>query len=113
MGLKQNLSENLKALRASRGLSLADFAEVIGIAKSTLQDIESGKSSTLDTVDHIARNLKIPASTLLSDAASPEQLSITIQIVQRLDWFSSLSPDERKEIIRLIERMAEIMARST
>ena len=110
MELKQNLSNNLKVLRATRKASLAEFAEEIGIGKTTLQDIENCRSSsTLDTVDHIAANLKIPSVVLLSSSNNPETFQNSILLLKSIEKFCTLSNERQIEMVRLFDRMVQLL----
>ena len=42
MDIKDNFATNLKNIRLTRGASLLEFADEIGISKSTLHKIEKG-----------------------------------------------------------------------
>ena len=112
MRLKQNLAKNLKTLRLSREQSLVEFAEEIGISKSTLQNIESEKSSTLDTVDTISENLGIPASVLLSEQSEPDQLNITLLLIKEMEWFDNMSAEDKQSFIMVINNLLEILAKT-
>ncbi|GAB4282744.1 MAG: XRE family transcriptional regulator [Deferrisomatales bacterium] len=60
------LAANLRALRESRGLSLEQVAELTGVSKSMLRQIEVGKSSpTIATIWKIANGLKVSFTALL------------------------------------------------
>lgn len=60
------LSQNLKRLRAERKLSLDKLADLTGISKTMLGQIERGESSpSLTTVWKIANGLKISFTSLI------------------------------------------------
>ncbi len=60
------IAANLKCHRESRGLSLDQLAELTGVSKSMLRQIETGKSSpTIATLWKIANGLKISFTGLL------------------------------------------------
>lgn len=60
------ISDNLRCHRESRGLSLDQLAELTGVSKSMLRQIETGKSSpTIATIWKIANGLKLSFSSLL------------------------------------------------
>ena len=61
------VAENLKSQRESRGLSLDQLAELTGVSKSMLRQIETGKSSpTIATIWKIANGLHVSFTSLLS-----------------------------------------------
>ena len=99
METENHLPNNLKTLRLLRRKTQTEFAREIGISKSTLQEIEHGKSPNLDTLSCIAAHLDIPLSVLISGAAPPTQLGILVQLVRGFDWFSRLSPPEQEDLL--------------
>ncbi|MHB8763436.1 MAG: helix-turn-helix domain-containing protein [Deferrisomatales bacterium] len=60
------MAANLRAVREGRGLSLEQVAELTGVSKSMLRQIEVGKSSpTIATIWKIANGLKVSFTALL------------------------------------------------
>ncbi|HOO63004.1 MAG TPA: XRE family transcriptional regulator [Synergistaceae bacterium] len=60
------LAENLRILREERNLSLQSLAELTGVSKSMLRQIETGKSNpTIETLWKIANGLRISFTSLL------------------------------------------------
>ena len=63
------IAANLKCHRESRGLSLDQLAELTGVSKSMLRQIETGKSSpTIATLWKIANGLRVSFTSLLCKA---------------------------------------------
>ncbi|NNF97848.1 MAG: helix-turn-helix transcriptional regulator [Desulfobacteraceae bacterium] len=61
------VSRNLKEIRERRSLSLDQLAEMTGVSKSMLRQIETGKSSpTISTIWKIANGLRLSFTALLS-----------------------------------------------
>jgi len=61
------IAKNLKGIREDKKLSLDKVAEVTGVSKSMLGQIERGESNpTISTVWKIAKGLKISFSTLIN-----------------------------------------------
>ncbi len=61
------ISSNLKAIREQRNLSLDQLAELTGVSKSMLRQIETGRSSpTIATIWKIANGLRLSFTTLVS-----------------------------------------------
>lgn len=61
------IAENLKRLRAERNLSLGRLAELSGVSKVMLSQIEKGDSNpTVNTIWKIAGGLQIPYTALLN-----------------------------------------------
>ncbi|WP_038344055.1 helix-turn-helix domain-containing protein [Acinetobacter sp. A47] len=72
-----NVAEALKKLRTERGLSLSQTAELTGVSKAMLGQIELGKSSpTVATLWKIATGFNIAFSTFLEGGRSVAQPEI-------------------------------------
>lgn len=68
--LSKNLSKNLRALRGNK--TQTKFSEELGLAKATIQAVESRRSAIrLDTPELIRNGLSISPQEVLSDAAQP------------------------------------------
>lgn len=97
MELKRNLSENIRLLRKMRGATLENFSNDIGISKSTLQEIESGKANvTLDTVNTIAQGLKVSPTALLAEDQASDLTPLTKSLLQTIAPFCAL-PSKKRE----------------
>lgn len=48
--VKSQVGEFCKVLRNQAGLTQAELAELLGLSRLTIQNMEAGKNSTLDTV---------------------------------------------------------------
>lgn len=98
MDFTHYLSKNLRALRGSK--SQVEFANEIGITKSTLQSIEKENTAVrLDTLSLICSGLNIPISALLTDELEPVETSVLKQALHGLNWFSSLPAEARDEVL--------------
>lgn len=77
-------AENLKALRVKKKLSLDKVAELTGVSKTMLGQIERGESNpTLNTVWKIANGLKISFTSLIHQQ-QPDTVVITREDVQAI-----------------------------
>lgn len=110
MNSQHNLSDNLKAYRNLRKQTQVQFASEIGISKSALQDIERGKSPNLETLYCISERLQIPVSVLLSDAAPPNQLGVTVQLLQYFDWFVQRTAEEQEALSCAVLQISRSLA---
>ncbi|MGQ7278235.1 helix-turn-helix domain-containing protein [Brevibacillus thermoruber] len=78
------LAENLKTLRANRKLSLDKVAELTGVSKTMLSQIERGESNpTIHTVWKIATGLKISFTALINQP-QPDTVVVTKHDIQTL-----------------------------
>ena len=71
MELNEIIAENLKRLRTERGLSLGRLAELSGVSKVMLSQVEKGESSpTINTLWKIATGLQVPYTQLIDIQAT-------------------------------------------
>ena len=72
MALPQTFGRNVKLARKATGLSQEAFADVSGIARSYMSNVERGaRNPTLDVVERIAMALQTPAHHLLDPDFEP------------------------------------------
>lgn len=77
MNLNTIIAANLKRLRADRQLSLGKLAELCGVSKVMLGQIERGESNpTINTIWKIASGLKVPYTALIDE---PMESSICVR----------------------------------
>ena len=87
------ISDNLKEIRHQRNLSLDQLAEITGVSKSMLRQIETGRSSpTIATIWKIANGLRLSFTTLISKR--PPEVAV-------LDFKGSKPLTAKKERYRL------------
>lgn len=78
------LARNLKALREDKKLSLEKVAELTGVSKTMIGQIERGESSpTITTIWKIANGLKISFTSLIQNP-SPDTKVVTRQEIQAI-----------------------------
>ncbi len=82
--INQVIAKNLKAYRESKKLSLEKVAEVTGVSKTMIGQIERGESSpTITTIWKIANGLKISFTSLINNP-QPDTKVISMSEVQTL-----------------------------
>ncbi|MFV1441503.1 XRE family transcriptional regulator [Phaeobacter sp. JH20_36] len=70
---EDSITLNLRDIRQGAGLSLSRAAEVTGVSKAMLGQIERGESSpTIATLWKIAKGFHLPLSALIGEAAAPD-----------------------------------------
>lgn len=104
MDIKGNFAANLKTIRLTKGLSLLEFADEIGISKSTLYKIEKGDvNPTLSLIDQVSDNLSIPAAELLLEPSyTPSELVVIKRLLSSIDLFTQLSEEKQKKVAALL-----------
>lgn len=75
MNLNSVIASNLKRLRQERNLSLGQLAELSGVSKVMLGQIEKGDSNpTINMLWKIANGLKVPYTQLIDEPESEAEL---------------------------------------
>lgn len=63
-----SVGENIKRIRKEKGYSIMKIRELTGLSKSTISDIENGKSSpTIETLSKISKALDVEIINLFSE----------------------------------------------
>lgn len=85
MALCKNLGDRLNRIRKAQGLSITEFSEQLGIARSSLQTILNGTGNPRsDTIEQIAGHLNLDYQVLLMGPQTPEPNPLTEQQIQSL-----------------------------
>ena len=73
MSSRDNLARNLRLLRAARGMSQEALAHEAGIHRTYVSALERREySASVDRLDLLAAQLKVPTYVLLMDELPPE-----------------------------------------
>lgn len=76
---EDKIAQNLRQIRAEAGISLSRAAEVTGVSKAMLGQIERGESSpTIATLWKIAKGFHLPLTALIEDASRPKVLGESV-----------------------------------
>jgi transcriptional regulator with XRE-family HTH domain len=61
----KKLGENLKKIRTRKNVSQVEIANILGVNRSFVSNIENGKNNpTLSTIANLAKALKVPVEDL-------------------------------------------------
>lgn len=91
MSVSEIVAKNLRGLRSERGLSLGRLAELSGVSKVVLSQIERGDSNpTINTLWKIAGGLQVPYTALLGRQRENAQIvkkeNIEAQLSEEGHW---------------------------
>jgi transcriptional regulator with XRE-family HTH domain len=93
MNLNEIIASNLKRLRTERKLSLSKLAELSGVSKVMIGQIERGESNpTINTIWKIANGLKVSYTTLIDEPTS------NLLLVKKEDTTNQSSEDGKYRI---------------
>lgn len=102
--IQKSISDNLKDLRRTRGMSLDQTAELTGVSKAMLGQIERGESNpTVTTLWKIASGLQISFSSLIDDTKAnvlfveKEQICPVMEAGQKYRVYSIFPFDPRRK----------------
>ena len=104
-------AKNLSAIQKINGRSLGEFAQEIGIPKSTLQSALETGNIMLDTAIRISDGLNVPLDELLSDGQLARRLDVLERVLQYLEWFSVLPAADRQEVSFHLRKILEVMCK--
>ena len=102
MGLQQNMSDVMRALKEHSRKSMQEFSKELEISRSALQEYLNGTGNPrLATVDHLAKKLDIDPVFLVSGMFEHSQLEIIMLLLDTIKEVSSLPQGRRKKFAEL------------
>lgn len=104
-------ARNLEALQKASGQSLGEFAEEVGVAKSTMRSVRLSGNTTLDTAIRISEGLNLPLDSLVGDSHLAKKVDIVEHLLQSVDWLRALSDSERDEVALHFRRIVEVVCK--
>jgi transcriptional regulator with XRE-family HTH domain len=109
------IQEGLKNLRQEKGLSLRKLAELTGISRVTLNDIERGKQKQgprLETLKTIGEKADYDIHLLAHyafDIPKPEQFGELDELLQNLcDRVMGLNEEDRKNVLTYVKMLTRM-----
>lgn len=92
-GLPGDIAGNLRQLRRRQGLSLEQLAQLSGVSRAMLGQIETGKSSpTVALLSKVASALGLPLAALLAEAPASRCRLLSKDDAQRIALSGGLFP---------------------
>lgn len=102
--VSDNFGEWLKRERTARGMSQAELGEVSSLHRSVINKLESGTKPQPETLQYLAKGLRLPVETLYIAAGILKPASEKTQQEAELIYLFNLLPDqEKKSLIRFIQ----------
>jgi transcriptional regulator with XRE-family HTH domain len=107
--VKITFGEWLKQIRKERDLSQSRLGEISGLHRSVINKLESGTLPTPETLQQIARGLKMPVETVYSAAGLLSPMTSQTAQEKELIYLFNLLPDNQKsEVIEYIRFKSSI-----
>lgn len=106
MGIQELVNFNIKRLRKKAGITQEELAEKIGVTPQAVSNLERNKyMATAETIDKICEVLNATPDVLCRKPISKSSKSdILLRINSDLE---KLSPDQLKQILKIIETFTE------
>lgn len=103
--VEQAIGKRIQKLRKAKGYTQQEFAEMLGLSKNYLSDIERGKSSArLDKIVAIINLLGGSADEVFADVIIAETKIKSTRISESIE---KLSPEDRKKAFAILEAFIE------
>lgn len=109
------LGERIREIRKMKGLSILDLKEKTGLSKSTISDLENGKSSpTAETLQKIANALEVDIREFFNDTNNVTSNDLDdlllefpegVYVLRRAS--KELSPEAKKQMIKIMKAFLE------
>lgn len=104
-------AKNLENIRKAKNKSLTEFAQEIGIPKSTVQSILKDGNTTLDTAARIAGALHISLDSLLNNEEKYDDIRFSESVKEILSMFNNLDYEQQIAVEYYIIKILEIVSK--
>ncbi len=109
MSVNENLARILWRVKTERDLSYVEFANELGIPKSSLVEYMNGTGNPrADTLELLAGKLNVPITEIISDPLPGEEQAE--MIVRTAKVFAGLPPAQRERGFQLFRDLAALFA---
>ena len=101
-----NLYDRIKTACEERGITVSALCLQLGMSKSVLSDLKSGRKKTLsaDTVARIAAHLQVTADSLLGSETTQPDLLEEVDVAFYGD-FKELTPEQKEAVRDMVRAM--------
>lgn len=106
-GKMNNISENIRRIRAEKGISIKEMCKCLNVKKTTYQNIENASNrTTMDNYARIAEILDVPLTLLLSDSLKNKEALISYYLKKILSMMNFV---EKREMKKMMEEIVEVL----
>ena len=82
--LEKKIADKIREIRKNKGLTLAQFGEIVGLSKGLLSRIENNQvSPPLATLSKISQGLEVPIATFFKDVEEEQKRYTVTKIHER------------------------------
>lgn len=109
MGIQDNIADMMRAIKESRGKSMADFSEELEISPSTLQEYLKGAGNpTIKMVQRLAEKMGVDPLALMAGRVEPEQYQLTLLMLDTIQAVSVLPQPKRLRFAELFLELVQL-----
>lgn len=101
-----NLYDRIKTACESKGITVSALCLQLGMSKSVLSDLKSGRKKTLsaETLGRIAAHLQVSTDSLLGSETAPADILDQVDVAFYGD-FKELSPEQKEAVRDMVRAM--------
>ena len=105
--MENEMSRKIKELRLSRGMTLEDVANIVGVGKSTVRKWETGTIANMkrDKIALLAKALSTTPAYLMGwyeEESRPKTISITEDESKLLELFRKVPENQQQMVLQMI-----------
>jgi transcriptional regulator with XRE-family HTH domain len=98
------IQSNISKFRKYKGFTQQQLADIIGLSRSGLADIESGKNNVYaDTLLKISNALHVPITSFFSLPAPSSEPEISFRFLKRIAAIEVFSEPQKKRILKKLD----------
>lgn len=104
-----NIGDNIKSIRKSKKMTQTDFAELMGLSRSYIGDLENNRRNpSIKTLEAIARALDVPIVALLNDSSNDNIVESYENVTAENISLKQENEELKREVENLRKRLHEI-----
>lgn len=99
-----NVSDRIKAIRKTRGLSQQEVANKIGIDRAQYSRVETGKSEpTITSLTKIAQALEVSVTDFFSEDAAYDIDTYNKSLIERIKLIDQLDEEQKRSLFTFVD----------
>ena len=109
MGIQKNIAATLRLYMSENNKTLAEFADELQIARSSLQEYLKGEGNpSVCTIEQIAEKMEMDPAILLTGILDLDKREIAYTLLTTLQKVGSLPKDKQLRFVELFMEMLQL-----
>ena len=109
MGIQENMSAFINAMKRQKAVSTTELSAELEISRSTLQEYLNGTGNPrAETIDHLAEKLGVDPVVMVSGRFNPSQLHIASLLLSTLEAYTQLPKEKQTQFAELFLQMLSL-----